>query len=207
MRILISSAHAFSILFTIACVPVGAIKPQRCWAMHHPRREELNPASRVCGPNVDASGNAISSLFVLKRGDSARYAAVAWRTTPTPASTIYALPFATIANDGPLASGSGRGIPVPRKTTNTPCAEVAHFLLLRESRRVATKMKFIPAIATRSKQRVQAFFFTVRASPILAKNITEVGAPLREAAQKDSPSQTAGIELTKSAKEEIPARS
>ena len=46
-----------------------------------------------------------------------RVAAVARRTTPAPASKRYAAPLTTIAVAGPERSGSGSGVPVPRKTT------------------------------------------------------------------------------------------
>ena len=61
--------------------------------------------------------NARCSLSGASAGMPFSNAAAARRTMPGPMSTRYAVPLTTTAVAGPDRSGSGRGVPVPSRTT------------------------------------------------------------------------------------------
>ena len=65
-------------------------------------------------------------------------AAVARLTIPGPASTIYEVPFTTIASPGPLRSGSGIGEPVPNNITRAESVRTGTWPTATPPFRIAT---------------------------------------------------------------------
>ena len=73
-------------------------------------------------------------------------AAAACRTTPAPTSTRYDAPFTTIAVHGPERSGSGNGVPVPRRTICVLGAAVCACKTqcdVKNSRNVSTRARHV----------------------------------------------------------------
>jgi hypothetical protein len=79
------------------------------WRQHDVRQSQR--AIRVQMPDeTDSQGHSVQASTPFWR------AAAAGRTTPVPRSTSYGVPFTMMAVPGPERSGSGKGVPVPRRT-------------------------------------------------------------------------------------------